>query len=59
NMFFDGGGVSLLTKQGGGKAGIRFRVYISEGGRESFAGIYEYDGSRGAYRPVKMFLGGE
>lgn len=37
----------------------RFRVYTDCGdGRRVFAGIYEYDGSRG-YRPVKMFPGGE
>lgn len=37
----------------------KYRVYISENGREDFAGIYEYDRSRRAYRPVKMFLSGE
>ncbi len=37
-----------------------FRVYTYGcGGARIFAGIYEFDGSRRAYKPVKMFPGGE
>lgn len=37
-----------------------FRVYTGvSGGARIFAGIYEFDGSRRAYKPVKMFPGGE
>lgn len=59
NMFSEGGSGILFSEDvEKDTAGCRFRVYIS-GGREDFAGIYEYDGDRRAYRPVKMFLSGE
>lgn len=60
NMFSeDEGGLFLPKDAGENKTGSRFRVYISEDGGENFAGIYEYDRSMRAYRPVKMFLSGE
>lgn len=38
--------------------GARVRVYINDGETLKFAGIYEFDASSEAYRPVKMFLSG-
>lgn len=60
NMFPEGGSEILFSEDAKkDRTGCRFRVYISGGGRADFAGIYEYDGDRRAYRPVKMFLSGE
>lgn len=67
NMFSETGGVIRQHGLGAGEIssadkaedGARFRVYLSERGIRNFAGIYEYDRSRRAYKPVKMFLSGE